>query len=677
MEFQVAFTPHGVCCRMMRCIFVLFIVLQISSSAQSVARIWNEENLAAIRVDFPNPPVHARNLFYVSVAMYDAWAAYQTNAVGYLYHPYENATNVPAARDEAISFAAFRVLEHRYALSVNATNTLPALTNQLVNLGYNPSMISTNGSSPAAVGNRVAAEVIAFSLVDGSNQTLDPPYTNPIYSPVNEPLILAFNGTTLVDPNRWQPLAFDVRVTQNGLIAELVQEFIGSHWGATIPFGMSLLEGETVYFDPGIPPQLGGAEDAGYKSGNLEVLRYSSLLDPDNGIILDISPGHIGNNTLGSNDGTGHPINPATGQPYMANPVLLGDYGRVSAEFWADGPDSETPPGHWNSIANHHVVDHPNFERRFEGTGPVLDPLEWDVKMYFALNAAAHNAAISAWGCKNKYDYIRPISSIRHLCQTQQMPLTNGLVEVVTNTSNLPGQRHEGLPEGVIAIYSWGGEPANPETEYTGAKWIRGDTWLPYQRDTFVTPAFAGYVSGHSTFSRAAAEILTAMTGSMYFPGGMATFTASQNDFLEFEQGPSQTVQLQWATFYDAADEAGLSRLYGGIHVPVDDGPGRIMGSQAGIAAWQEATKYFDGSILDELVSAGLTRTSNGTFRIQCNAIRGMHYTLEQGETLDSTVPVASESPAKDSEVVFEIDPSVTPGNPPVGFFKIQRRLLP
>ena len=60
----------------------------------------------------------------------------------------------------------------------------------------------------------------------------------------------------------------------------------------------------------------------------------------------------MGNNTLGTNDGTGHAVNPVTGQPYAPQIVPQADFGRVLAEFWADGPHSETPPGHWNVIAN-------------------------------------------------------------------------------------------------------------------------------------------------------------------------------------------------------------------------------------------------------------------------------------------------------------------------------------
>ena len=93
--------------------------------------------------------------------------------------------------------------------------------------------------------------------------------------------------------------------------------------------------------------------------------------------------------------------------PYAAQNCLRGDYARVLAEFWADGPDSETPPGHWFTILNY-VSDNPLLVKKFEGTGNVLDDLEWDVKSYFMMGGAMHDAAITAWGCKGWYDYIRP-----------------------------------------------------------------------------------------------------------------------------------------------------------------------------------------------------------------------------------------------------------------------------
>src|SRR6187401_1341704 len=109
------------------CLMVCNFGLVTSSLAQSIARDWDEEILAAIRIDTPHPPVQARNLFSLSVCMYDAWAAYDGVAVGYVYRGKHSATNLAAARHEAISYAAYRLLKERYAYSRNASNTLSIL----------------------------------------------------------------------------------------------------------------------------------------------------------------------------------------------------------------------------------------------------------------------------------------------------------------------------------------------------------------------------------------------------------------------------------------------------------------------------------------------------------------------------------------------------------------------
>jgi hypothetical protein len=342
----------------------------------------------------------------------------------------------------------------------------------------------------------------------------------------------------------------------------------------------------------------------------VDVIRDSSLLDPASGATIDISPGARGGNTLGTNDGHGHPVNPATGQPYPPDVVNEADFGRVMAEFWADGPKSETPPGHWNVLANL-VSDELSPNLRIGGTGPTVDRLEWDVKLYFSLSAAVHDAAIAAWGLKGYYDTVRPISMIRYMGGLGQssdpggpsynkegLPLVPGLIEVITKETTAPGQRHAALAghEGEIAIRAWAGNPADPKTQTGGVTWILATTWVPYQLPTFVTPSFPAYASGHSSFSRAAAEVLTGFTGSEYFPGGISGYTIKAGS-LKFEKGPTTDIRLEWATYYDAADQAGQSRLWGGIHIQADDFTGREIGSQCGKGAWALAQRYFDGKV--------------------------------------------------------------------------------
>jgi hypothetical protein len=578
---------------------------------QTVARIWDEQALALIRQVVPAPTVHARNLFHLSVAMWDAWAAYESEADGYIYVDKHDAADVTAAREVAMSFAAYRILDWRYRQIADLATAADELAATMADLCLLPGYTATDGEDPAAVGNRIGEMVIALGAEDGSLE--EARHVDPEYLAVNEPLVVAESGAEMVDPNRWQPLSLDRQLSQNGLpIPGQVQEFIGPHWGHVDRFALGPSE-EGTPIDPGPPPRLGDpAGDAAYREAALEVLRYSSRLDPADGATIDIGPGALGGNSLGANDGDGHEVNPATGEPYTPNVVPRADYQRALAEYWADGPKSETPPGHWNVIANA-VSDADGVEHRIGGTGEPVDRLEWDVKLYFALNGAVHDAAIAAWGLKGFYDSARPISMVRYLGAKGQssnpagpaydpdgLPLEEGLVEVVTEASSAQGERHAHLAShvGEIAVLAWRGFPEDPDTQPSGVGWIRAVDWVPYQRSTFVTPAFAGYVSGHSTFSRSAAEVMTAFTGSEYFPGGLYEHHVAAGELIH-EEGPDEAITLQWATYADAADQAGISRLFMGIHIAADDVEGRLIGSTCGREAWALASGYFAGSARD------------------------------------------------------------------------------
>jgi hypothetical protein len=666
------------------------------AAEHSVARIWNELLLNAIRKDVPKPPPHARNLFHVSAAMWDAWAAYDPLAEGIFVQEKHVAPacagTVPggagddegdddesdddssdddsppadcaaAERAEAISFAAYRILKYRFPVTPlcphpGSTQMQAAFDAQMDAFGYDKTFTSTVGDSPAAVGNRIAAAILAHGQTDGAFEGPGLCYPDDTgYFPLNPDLIFKLPGNPDVySPNNWQPLAFDYLVLQNGIIiGAATQSFVGPGWGDVVPFALTAADIPAnpppancyttpgipePYFDPGCPPQLGGVGDAALKQAMLELIRFSGRTDPTDGVLIDASPGAIGNNSLGMDDGTGHPVNPYTGEPYAPNIVKRADWQRIVAQFWSDGPQSETPPGHWNVVANE-VADHPALVKRIGGSGPVVTDLEWDVKVYVALNGAVHDAAISAWSTKHYYDSSRPITMIRYMSELGQssdpggpsyhpdgLLLEPGLVEVVTADSILPGERHAHLKSfcagggsntntgepcetdadcpddgpydgfcessvGKIAIYAWNGPPADPENEVAGAGWNLAEHWMPWFPKTFVTPPFPGYTSGHSTFSRSAAEVLTAITGDPYVPGGLGHFDADE-EYLEVEHGPSEFVQLQWATYFDAADQAGISRRFGGIHPFYDDFPARAMGSAIGQKAWLRALDLYN-----------------------------------------------------------------------------------
>lgn len=552
----------------------------------SAARTWNDALLDAIRRDFPAPTVHSRNLYHLSAATWDVWAAYDDKATGIFVDEDRTTDDTEAARAEAISYAAHRLLSARYADSVGADDSLAQFDRTMSDL-----CLDLDGDldpeSPAAFGVRVADTILTESRDDGSLEASG--YVDLSYVPVNAPMIVDESGTEMIDPNRWQPLSLSVQLTQNGQRIDAgVQEFIGPNWGYVTPFAIEADSPDGLPYDPG-PPPFYETEPAEFAAAASDVVVFSSHLDGSTGETIDISPAAIGNTALGTYDAIGWEANPVTGEPYAENTVQHADFGRIIAEYWADGPDSETPPGHWNALAN----DVGDVLQATEGLvldGRTVNRLEWDAKVGIALNGALHDSAIAAWGAKNFYDYARPISMIRYLGQRGELDERPGVIETITSESSEAGERHENLRDhiGEQAVYSWLGEPINPAAMLGGVGWIRAADWVPYQRSSFVTPSFAGYVSGHSAFSRAAAEVLTALTGSEFFPGGLATHTVERGDLLH-EAGPSSRVELQWATYRDAADQAGLSRLYGGIHVWPDDLNGRRMGAEIGDLAVERA----------------------------------------------------------------------------------------
>ncbi len=615
--------------------------------SNSVARRWNEVLLEAIRNDYARPTVHARNLFHVSAAMYDAWSAYSPDATPYLlgrtyasvecsfdetrFVPQSTDADLAPPREASISSAADRLIQQRFALSPGA-ETLTALADSLMaDLGYDTRQIASDVSTGDAValGNFIAECYRGFGLQDGANEANQ--YANRHYQSVNPPLAPQLPGNPdILDPNRWQPLALQTFIDQSGNpITGGALQFLSPEWGNVQPFALTdneltLHEREgnlyKVYYDPGAPPQLGGEHHEAYLWNFNLVALWSSHLDPSDDVVWDISPASLGNlgplpATLedypnfyqpeGGDNSQGYPLNPVTGEAYEPQLVPRGDYTRVLAEFWADGPDSETPPGHWFVILNT-VNDPPLLEKKFKGFGPELSALEWDVKAYFALGGAMHDAAITAWSIKGWYDYVRPVSAIRAMAQNGQstdpsaaswhpdgIPLIPGTIELVEAGEPLAGYDNEFA--GKIKVRVWQGPDyvVNPDNDTGDVGWILADNWWPYQRPSFVTPPFAGYISGHSTYSRAAAEVLTALTGDAYFPGGKSEFAVKANEFLVFEQGPSVDMTLEWATYQDASDQCSLSRIWGGIHPPVDDIPGRKIGAQIGIKAFAKAETHF------------------------------------------------------------------------------------
>jgi hypothetical protein len=505
----------------------------------TVVMKWNEVALAAVRNGAPRPTVTARSMFIIQCSMYDAWAAYDSKAVGTqlgdsLRRP--RSEHTLANKNAAISYAAYRSLRALYPTYEANTG---AFTTLLTSLGYEVDY-STDTTVPAGIGNVAAQAVIDARQDDGANESgnyaqMSSATYPTLYAALNAADPAADNapGGSAFDANHWQPLRVPtgkvVDLQGNAIVdpddpaSYTDQNCLTPHWGAVTPFAMT--SGDQ--FRPAAPPQAGSDEP--YTDGLGRTMTNDEAYHMQVDEILQIS----------------------------AN---LTDREKVIAEYWADGPRSETPPGHWHAIA--HGI---SFRDRHT--------VDQDVKMYFALAGALFDSSISAWEAKRHYDYIRPQSAIRHKYAGQQ-------------------------------VLAWAGPNL-------GTQQISGDEWRPYQSLTFVTPPFQEYVSGHSTFSSAAAEVLTRFTGSNRFYDGETILPEDFNrdgvsDMLgqhivgvggnAFESSPAIVVVLRWETFQDAADEAGVSRRYGGIHFQDGDLRARTMGEAIGEQAYEKAEAMWNGT---------------------------------------------------------------------------------
>lgn len=639
-------------------------LLSLDTAAQhSVAMQWNETQLNCIRKYFPKPTVHARNLFHASVVMYDAWAVYDNEASPFMLGnqiedfmcPFTGIAapaDVQAAQEMAISYAMFRLLWNRYTSFAPAANLLTIqgyINGQMSALGYDPAITSTDYSDgdPAKLGNYIASQMNLFGQMDGSNQQNN--YANIVYSSVNPQFQPQLPGNPgVVDPNRWQPMCLTLACAQGtgpGFPEPCVPmpcnaAALSPEWGSVTPFALTESQKSIItrdgadyelYLDPGAPPYLdtnvaAGLDESFFKWGFVTNIIWHSFHNNDDGVMIDISPASVGNLNItspaqlpstfedyqtfynqmeGGVYDDGYTVNPVTDLPYVPQLVPRKDFTRVLSQFWADGPNSETPPGHWFTLMNY-VSNNPLFEKRWEGQGEILSDLEFDVKSYLALGGGIHDAAIACWGAKGAYDYTRPIFAIRYMGEKGQctdenlphyhaagLPLMPGYIELVQVGDELAGENDENVNK--IKIYSWRGPVA--ATGVDGAGWLLAENWWTYQTANFVTPPFQGYFSGHSTYSRSGAEILTRITGSEYFPGGMAEFHAPASTYLAADSGPSMDITLQWATYRDASDQCSLSRIYGGLHPPQDDLPGRKVGLVIGPQAFNKANELMHADI--------------------------------------------------------------------------------
>jgi hypothetical protein len=459
----------------------------------SVVVRWNEAALQGVRDSTLGPPMVSRALAIVHTCIYDAWAAYDRDAVGTRL---DGALRRPPAertrsnKEQAISFAAYRAAVDLFPAS-RATVFDPLMAS----LGYDSGEDATDAALPAGVGNLAAHAVLEFRHQDGANQLGNyADYTG--FVPRNDPMNLisgGFDPETVHDPNAWQPLTY-----RNAGGATVTPGFVGAQWQHVTPF--ALTSSQRLRSATG-PARYGSPR---YRSQAEQLLSLSAALT---------------------------------------------DEEKMIAEYWADGPHSELPPGHWDLFAQ--------FVARRDRHGDQEHGMDLDVKLFFALTNAVFDAGICAWDNKCEFASVRPITAIRYLFHGRQ-------------------------------VVAWSGP-------YRGPRTIDGATWLPYQPTTFPTPPFPEYSSGHSNFSAAGAEILRLFTGHDVF--GASVLIPAGSSRVEPGAVPARDMTLSWSTFSEAADQAGISRRYGGIHFEQGDLDARATGREAARIAWAKALNYFKGTV--------------------------------------------------------------------------------
>jgi PAP2 superfamily len=461
--------------------------------APTVVVQWNDAALQGVRDSKIGPPMVARALAIIHTCIFDAWAAYDRRAKGTqlggtLRRPLAERTDANKAK--AISFAAYHA-----SVDLFPGDKVTVFDPLMASQGYDPTDTSLDTRTPSGIGNVACNAVLSFRHKDGSNQlgnmtASGVPYADYTgYVPVNPASTVPIDPTHVVDVNRWQPLTY---TDASGHV--VTPNFVGAQWYLVKPFALTS-DDEFNSFVSMFGPARSGAET--FRKQALDLIALSANLT---------------------------------------------DRQKMIAEYWANGPHTELPPGHWDLFAQF-------VSARDQHTN------DQDVKMFFAMTNAIFDAGIAAWTAKRTFDSVRPVTAIDFLFQGDQ-------------------------------IMAWGGPNRGTVTE-------DGSQWIPYQPSTFPTPPFPEFISGHSTFSAAGAEILKRFTHSDQF-GASVTFAPGSSN-TEPGLTPQQAVTLSWATFSEAADEAGISRRYGGIHFEAGDLAGRATGRLVAARAWRKAQAYISG----------------------------------------------------------------------------------
>ncbi len=530
----------------------------VENDDPTVSVIWDRAvQQAVIETDSAvGPTVASRAYALLHTAIYDAWASYDPVAVRVSFDlDGDNAANAEDAiatdanKAKAMSFAAFTVLNELFPDQSASFAEVMALE-----LGY---PLVDDGSQEALIGLDAAEDLMGLRRVDGSNQLGG--YESDAYTPVNP------HPNAITDITRWTPESVPIDPEDD----DPEQSFLTPQWQEVESFALPEdATGATVY-DGIRPPPPEPFFTAAFAGSTLDLAAATITLAAP--LVLDGESLAAGETVAVSNELIGEVINP--GFIEQAEVVIdfsanLDDLGKIDAEFWEDGAGTAFPPGTFMTFAQYVSArdDH---------------DLDQDAALFLAMGNAVMDAGIAAWESKIFYDYVRPVRAIRDLGEL-------GLIGEL-GVDELTGE------SGYVVEAFGGFDPVTGDG--LGTRTILAENFQTFQRPfSEPSPPFAEYVSGHSTFSASGAEVLRLFTGSDAF-GGSVTFAPGST---QFEAGvPAEETTIAWETFTDAADDAGLSRLFGGIHFEQGDEDGRDLGRAVGASAYELAQSFVDGTATD------------------------------------------------------------------------------
>jgi hypothetical protein len=512
----------------------------VTSESNAAIRFSHLHSLIIRAPAYPLPPaLTARALAIVNTAMYDAWSFYTPNKASpsIVYSGINKRSGKLSDKEISVSVAAWGTLKRVYEGTVNSASVnaqADALLFQITGL-TNPT--SRNANSAVGLGNRIADGLNAFRDNDGANSLGDKPFTKP-----------APNGSRRYqDYTNYFPVnePYDIRVPRTEESCSKIRSL--NKWEPlTTP--TDAITGAGSITRPYASPFAADIIPFAMTSGSQFRTRGPPVHEVPEIDRMSFEEQHI---------------------QVLTNSSNLGDREKMIAEFWA--PDARI------------FGNPPNMFHMFTLNALVAEDydLEGSIKALFLVSNAVFDAGISCWDTKRHYDSSRPITAIR--CLRAGVPVT-----------------------------AWGGH-------YQGVKTIDGGSWLPYQEYNFTTPPFSEYTSGHSMFSSAASYVLEKFFGPSFvgpnyytIPEGQSTFEGKKllgepgyiagltdvpnSGYNTPGYSPRTDITLSWNTWAEAAQEAAMSRIYGGIHISDAATDGFAAGQLIGEAVWKKANLLFGKS---------------------------------------------------------------------------------